>query len=134
MRGAPYCDTYFFLLPFDFYLAMFILLSRFFTILFVLYFYGASAGPVVLCNSCNKFSLSFAAKVNYTGYRNLLEADRARAARLRRGSILHPRDNILAATNGVVSYTAMVGVGDPPTSCELCVPLLAKTSTMHVLL
>ena len=80
----------------------------------------ASATPVDVKRD-SKITLSFAAKVNATGIRNLAAADRARAAAHFHGK--HPGNSArdvdmdVDVLNTGVTYTASVGVGSPPTYC-----------------
>lgn len=81
----------------------------------------ASAEPVNLDSS--SVTLSFAARVNASGYVNVAEADRARIAYLRSSAkgrpTLNQRDGIsFSLQNTAVTYSASIGIGSPPTPCE----------------
>ena len=66
-----------------------------------------------------KATLSFATKINKRGTLNIVEQDRARAQAMKQAGQLGKRTNSasFSVTNTVVSYSADVGIGNPPTSC-----------------
>ncbi|KIJ58538.1 hypothetical protein HYDPIDRAFT_102436, partial [Hydnomerulius pinastri MD-312] len=66
-------------------------------------------------------TLSFAAKVNAAGVANVAAADKARAAAMRQASHHGKRSESFDITNAAVSYTAQVGVGNPPTEYTLLI-------------
>ncbi|KIJ65854.1 hypothetical protein HYDPIDRAFT_87296 [Hydnomerulius pinastri MD-312] len=68
-----------------------------------------------------KATLSFAAKVNAAGVANVAAADKARAAAMRQASHHGKRSESFDITNAAVSYTAQVGVGNPPTEYTLLI-------------
>jgi len=73
----------------------------------------------------NPITLQLSRVVNATGMRNLVAHDRARAKALREiaawqgfkdtATLTHDSEPIL---NEAFCYTAMVGVGNPPSSCK----------------
>lgn len=79
---------------------------------------SVSASPIK--RDANKFSLAFAARFNATGSQNVAEADRARAAALRKNASSKngKRDGAVSVANTAVTYTASVGVGSPATQCQ----------------
>ena len=87
--------------------------------LLLLAFTVVSANPIE--RDAKKFSLAFAATVNGAGRANIAEADRARAAALRKNALSKrngKRDGVVSVDNAVVTYTASVGVGSPATQCQ----------------
>ncbi|KIM75788.1 hypothetical protein PILCRDRAFT_78455 [Piloderma croceum F 1598] len=80
-----------------------------------------SATPIQ--RSPSKFSLAFANKLNITGSANIAEADRARAAVLRKDALGKngKRDGAVSVSNALVTYTASVGVGCPATQYTLLI-------------
>jgi len=80
-----------------------------------------SATPIH--RSPSKFSLAFATKFSSTGFSNIAEADRARAAALRNNALAKngKRDGTVGVTNTAVAYTASVGVGSPATQYTLLI-------------
>jgi hypothetical protein len=67
-----------------------------------------------------KFSLAFAATVNLTGWANIAEADRARAAALYSNALARQngKRSEVPVVNNAVTYTASVGIGSDNTQCK----------------
>jgi saccharopepsin len=88
---------------------------------------AANAKPIQ--RDSNRFTLSLASKINAIGAQNLADLDRARASALLENLLAKKNgkkaDNPVPVTNAIVTYTASVGVGSPPTQCELCICLVA---------
>jgi pepsin A len=63
-------------------------------------------------------TLKLAVRTNAYGIKNIAAADRARTQNLQAGS-----SSSIDLTNTGVTYTASIGVGDPPTYCKLLVHL-----------
>ncbi|KAF7982214.1 hypothetical protein HWV62_29404 [Athelia sp. TMB] len=81
---------------------------------------SVAASPIQ--RNTGKFSLAFAARVNATGSRNIAEHDRARAAALRQNAQSgNAKRATVSIDNAVVTYTASVGVGSPPTQYTLVI-------------
>ena len=70
-----------------------------------------------LSRRTGKATLSFATKINKRGTLNIAEQDRARAQAMKQAGQLRKRSASFSITDTGVSYTAEVGVGNPPTSC-----------------
>ena len=72
-----------------------------------------------LSRHTGKNTLSVARRVNErkSGTLSIAEIDRARAQAKIQGGKLSKRDESVSVTNTAVTYTAQVGVGNPPTSC-----------------
>jgi len=84
-----------------------------------------AANPIVVRNS--PVSLPFARQLKFTGSKDLVNRDRARAKQLfsfsdaRQSEYLSVDSDAtvgLEATNAASSYRTTVGIGSPPTSCE----------------
>ena len=85
---------------------------------------SVKANPSVVRNTL--VSLSFARQLNATGSKNLVLRDQARAKHLVSLSKAKQSDNLsvdaivgLDVTNAASTYWTSIGVGSPPTSCEL---------------
>lgn len=83
------------------------------------------AKPVVIRDS--PISLAVARRFNATAAPNILKADQARAKALKqqaqgKHTSLKAAQAALPVTNGAVTYTASVGVGEPATQCTSFVP------------
>ena len=66
-----------------------------------------------------KATLSFATKINGRGTLNIVEKDRAHAQALKQADELGKCSSnaSFSITNAVLSYTADVGIGNPPSNC-----------------
>jgi hypothetical protein len=78
---------------------------------------GVAANPVVVNHSPIKLTLF--KQHNFTSAHNLVTHDQARAQQLKnrayKGNVAVPVNTQI--TNQAVTYTASVGVGNPPTTC-----------------
>ncbi|KAG8221352.1 acid protease [Butyriboletus roseoflavus] len=74
-----------------------------------------------LSRGSGKTTLSFATEINGRGTLNIVEKDRARAQAMKQAAHLGKRSPSLPITNSGVTYTAEVGVGNPPISYKLLV-------------
>ncbi|KAF8155371.1 aspartic peptidase A1 [Mycena galopus ATCC 62051] len=80
-----------------------------------------TAGPVQVEH--NIVTLPISRRCNLKGTHTIMETDmaRIRALKSRHAAKKGPRDISIPVSNGVVSYTASVGVGNPPTEYTLIV-------------
>ncbi|KAG2153326.1 acid protease [Suillus clintonianus] len=94
--------------------------KAFLSILFVV-LPSADASP--LRRDTGKATLSFAARVNARGAVNVADADRARAQAMKQAGSMGKRAGRSSFTiaNGVVTYTAQVGIGSPATEYTLLI-------------
>lgn len=78
------------------------------------------AVPTPEQGNVGKFSLAFAATVNLTGWANIAEADRARAAALCSNALARQngKRSEIPVVNNAVIYTASVGIGSDNTKCK----------------
>lgn len=88
--------------------------STVFLILFLVLSSSANASPIRRLIA-GKIPLGFSAVLDPTGGPSIVDADRARAQALGKGS---GQTDSVSAKNAVMGYTAQVGIGDPPTQCE----------------
>lgn len=65
--------------------------------------------------------LSFRTRVNATGTRRIIDADRARAATFKANGKIGKRASSVSVTGTKVSYTASIGVGSPATNYTLLI-------------
>ena len=85
---------------------------------------GTTASPLLSRTAASPFSFPLTRRLNATGTKNILARDQARVRALKAdtraavAAAASPTDFPLAATNGVVSYTAEVGIGVPATTCD----------------
>lgn len=89
---------------------------------------GANAKPIR--RDSNGVTLSLASKINaISGAQNLADLDRSRASALLENLSAKKNgkraDYPVPLTNAIVTYTASVGVGSPPTQCEHGIYLIA---------
>ena len=87
----------------------------------------ANAKPIR--RDSNGVTLSLASKINAIGAQNLADLDRSRASALLENLLAKKNgkraDYPVPVTNAIVTYSASVGVGSPPTQCELGIYLVA---------
>jgi hypothetical protein len=83
---------------------------------------GASAGRIVVDRRDDGVhSLAFSRNFHSPRHQNIAELDRARARHLfqvGKGNLERRDGHMVGVTNVGVTYTASVGVGSPPTTCE----------------
>jgi len=91
---------------------------------FLLLAVSVAANPIVVRKP--PVSLSFARYLNITGSHDLVKKDQARAKNLvsigkakQSGRLIPDKGISVGATNVTISYQVSVGIGSPPTSCEL---------------
>jgi hypothetical protein len=95
-----------------------------------------AVSPSIFTNPNSKYSLPFAVKINATGFRNIVDADRARAATLSRhaeGGFALRDGHLVNVANGAVIYLASVGVGSPQTQCTCILVCLLFSFTCVII-
>ncbi|KAJ7201370.1 family A1 protease [Mycena pura] len=81
--------------------------------------FPVNAGPVILRG--NPISLPLSRHLNFTGTKNIVQSDLIRIRNLRTPSHDAARDTEDPISNGLVSYVASVGVGEPAKQYNLIV-------------
>lgn len=79
----------------------------------------AAVDASAVSRSTGKATLSFATKINEHGALSIVEKDRARVQAMKQldRSENHATHSV-HIENSVVSYTAQVGIGNPPVTCR----------------
>ncbi|KAG2069599.1 acid protease [Suillus decipiens] len=92
-------------------------------LLSILFVVLSSANASPLRPDTGRATLSFAARVNARGAINVAAADRARAQAMKQAGSMGKRAGVssFGINNAVVTYTAQVGVGSPPTAYTLLI-------------
>ncbi|KAG9307905.1 aspartic peptidase domain-containing protein [Chiua virens] len=90
-------------------------------ILFLILVTSSAVDATPLTRHSGKAALSFATRIHERGTLNVVEKDRARVQAMKQASHNGKRSASLSATNTDVSYTASVGVGQPPTYYNLLI-------------